>query len=398
MERIILHVDVNNAFLSWTAVDLLKHGFNKDIRKIPSVIAGDPKKRLGIILAKSPCAKEYNIVTGETLYSARKKCKNLEVYKGDYNLYSSMSKEFIKIIKKYTPDVEQVSVDECFVDYGPVRKIYGDVYEFSKKLQKEIFDTLGFTVNIGIANNKLCAKMASDFSKPSKIHTLYNDEIKEKMWPLKVDDLFGIGKKSSELLHKLNINTIEELAKSDINYLYKYFKNMAVNMIDSANGIDESIVDSSLYIPKGIGNEITLETDIYNEEDLYPHLLTLSESVSMRLRKLNKYAKTVVVTIKDIKFKRKSHQTKLLNETNDASEIYKTSKKILREMEIDGVRLIGIRLDDLTDSKIRQISIFDNSGEYKKEDDNLNKVVDKLKEKYGNKIIKKASILNNKNK
>src|SRR5574344_247036 len=227
MENIIMHIDVNNAFLSWTAVDLLNKGYKYDIRNSYAVIGGDPKKRSGIVLAKSIPAKKMGVVTGETLYSARKKCPSLKSYYGDYKLYGEMSKKFINILKKYTPDIEQVSVDECYLDYGKVKKLYGDELEFAKKIQKEIFDTLGFTVNIGIANNKLCAKMASDFSKPNKIHTLYDYEVKTKMWPLPIGDLFGVGRRSVSKFELLNIHTIGDLAESDVNTLYKYFKNQS---------------------------------------------------------------------------------------------------------------------------------------------------------------------------
>ena len=201
MDRIIFHIDVNNAFLSWTAIDLLKRGYKYDIRNSYAVIGGDEKARSGIVLAKSMPAKKLGIYTSETLYSARKKCKVLKVYQPNYKFYSEMSKKLFELLKNYSPDIEIASIDECYMDYGKVKNIYGDPIEFAYKLKKEIKDILGFTVNIGIANNKLCAKMASDFSKPDKVHTLFETEIKEKMYPLKIDDLFGIGKKTAPKFH-----------------------------------------------------------------------------------------------------------------------------------------------------------------------------------------------------
>ncbi len=393
MKRIILHIDVNNAFLSWTAVDLLKSGHKKDIRCVPSVIGGDETKRTGIVLAKSPEAKKHGIVTGETLYSARKKYNNLEIYPSNYELYERESNKFIEIIKKYTPDIEQVSIDECFIDYTKVKSMYGCELSFAKKLQSEIYSTLGFTVNIGIANNKLCAKMASDFSKPNKIHTLYDDEVKIKMWPLDVGELYGIGKKSASVLHELKIHTIGDLASSDINFLYKYFKNITASLIDKANGIDTEEVDSSEYIPKGIGNEITIDHDVYEKEELHKYLLALSENVGLRIRKMNKYASVVVLTLKNNKFRRMNHQKKLKNSINDTDSIYKVSKELLKETDIiDPIRLIGIRLDMLEETSDYQLSLFD-SHTNSKENRKLDKTVDNLKNKFGSSIIKKASLM-----
>ena len=183
MEKIIFHIDVNNAFLSWTAIELLNNGYKYDIRNSYAVIGGDPKMRKGIVLAKSTPCKKLGIYTSMNLYEAKKKCSVLKVYPPNYKFYSEMSNKLFNLLNKYTPDIEIASIDECYLDYGKVKNIYGDQYLFAQKLQKEIYDILGFTVNIGIANNKLCAKMASDFSKPNKIHTLYDFEIESKMYP-----------------------------------------------------------------------------------------------------------------------------------------------------------------------------------------------------------------------
>ena len=390
-----MHIDVNNAFLSWTAVLYLKQGMKVDIRNTYAVIGGDEKARHGIVLAKSMPAKKKGVVTAETLFSAKKKCPNLKVYPPNYNFYKKMSDSMLNLIRKYSPDIEQMSIDECFLDYTPVKHLYGDEVEFAYKLKKEIYDTLGFTVNVGIGNNKLCAKMASDFSKPYKVHTLFDYEVEKKMWPLKVDDLFGIGKKTAIKLHNLNINTIYDLAHTDRNYLYKYFKNQASDMIDAANGKGSDMVVSEESVPKGIGNETTLNHNISNREELEPYLLALSENVAIRLRKQKKYASVVVVTLKDKFFKRMSHQKKLVNATNLTEEIYKTAYEILGEMNVeDGIRLIGVRLDKLSDTSLHQVSLFEDL-KVREDGNSLEKTVDELKEKYGFKIIKKASLIDN---
>lgn len=387
-----MHIDVNNAFLSWTAVYLLKNGSKYDIRNSYAVIGGDENSRKGVVLAKSTPAKKLGIVTGETLYSARKKCPSLKTYPMNYYFYQEMSSKLFNIIKKYTPDIEVASIDECYLEYTGIRKLQGDPIEFAIRLQKEIYDTLGFTVNIGIANNKLCAKMASDFSKPNKIHTLFDNEVKEKMWPLPIGELFGIGKRSKEKLLGLNINTIGDLANTTVDKLKPYFKNMSLNMINSANGINDDRVISEDIVCKGISNEITLKKDINNKVELYDHLLYLSNKVGLRIRKQNRYAYVVAVIIKDKYFKRKTHQKKLLNPINTSIDIYNISKEILNEMwNEDSVRLIGIRLDNLVENYSYQTSLFE---DIKKNTNNevLDKTLDKLKEKYGDKIIENADL------
>lgn len=395
MERIIFHIDVNNAFLSWTALDLLNQGYQYDIRDSYAAIGGDEKSRRGIVLAKSPKAKKCGVVTGETLYMARKKCPAIRFYPPNYKWYQYNSNALFQLLSQHSPDIEVASIDECYLDYGKVKKLYGDEYEFAKKIQKEILDTLGFTVNIGIANSKLCAKMASDFSKPYKIHTLYQNEIKEKMFPLPIDDLFGIGKQTSMKLHQLNIHTISDLAHADPTYLYKYFKNSATKMIEWANGVDDSEVISEAVERKGISNTTTLPKDMNTTEEIFPILHAISENVSLSLRKKNKYASVIAVIFKDKFFKSYTHQRKLENPTCSTTEIFEVSKELFLEgWKRDPIRLIGIRLDQLTDHVTYQASLFEDFEE-KRGNETLDFVVDEIKQKFGDKAIGKASLIEN---
>ncbi len=381
-----MHIDVNNAFLSWTALELLQNGSKYDIRNSYAVIGGDPSARKGIVLAKSNPAKKQGVVTAETLYSAKKKCPVLRVYKPNYSFYQKMSNSMFQLLYKYTPDIEIASIDECYLDYTPIKHIYGDPLDFAKKIQSEIYENLGFTVNIGIANNKLCAKMASDFEKPFKIHTLYENEITLKMWPLKVGELFGIGKKTVPKLEKLNIYTISDLANSDLDKLSKYFKNQAQYLINRANGIDESKVVSTPPERKGIGNEITLPKDIETKDKVFNCFKILSEQISARLKKMEKYALTITIILKDNLFTRSTHQKKLLNAIRNSEDILKIAKELYLEMKYEKpIRLIGIRVNNLTDMVIHQVSIFESNIE---ENIKLEKTVNDLKEKYGTKIIK----------
>lgn len=393
MDKIIFHIDVNNAFLSWSAIDLLNKGYKYDIRNIDAVIGGDESKRHGVVLAKSISAKQKGIITGESLYSARKKCPNLNNYPPNYEVYQTMSNKLFELLSKYTPDIEVFSIDECFIDYSGIKHLYGDEIAFAHALKDKIKQELGFTVNIGIGHNKLCAKMASDFLKPDKVHTLYEDEIKMKMWPLKVDDLFGIGKKTSAKLNDLGIDTIGDLANFDINELAKYFKNQASKMIESANGIDSAFVVSETRENKGISNSTTLRSDLTNKEEVYKVLSDLSENLGLSLRKIHKYAYVIAVTLKDRYFKSYSHQIKLKNATNITKEIFETSKKLFNEMwDLEPIRLIGIRLDNLVESDSFQVSLFEDFEDRSKIN-KLESTVDKLNDKYGYNVIKKASII-----
>lgn len=391
MESIIMHIDVNNAFLSWTAVDLLKSGYKVDIRNIESVIGGDESKRHGIVLAKSMVAKRKGVKTAETLRDAKRKCNDLKIYPPNYKLYTEMSNKLFKLINNYTPDIEKLSVDECFIDYTKVRNLYGDPIKFAYKLKKEIKDKLGFTVNIGIANNKLCAKMASDFLKPDKVHTLFKDEVERKMHPLPIEELYGVGKSSSKKLRELGINTIGDLANSSYECLYKYFKNQTNKIINSAKGIDDSIIVAKKSEAECISNSTTISYNLNTIQEIYKYLYPLVENVSSSLRKQNKYTSVIAVILKDKFFKTYSHQRRLKNPTSNTDEIFKISKELVKELwNEEGIRLVGVSLSKFSSSLTHQFSLFEDVKVVEKNNE-LDKVLDKLKETYGSDIIKKAS-------
>ncbi len=394
-ERFIFHIDVNNAFLSWTAVKLLKEGSSLDIRTIPSIIGGDEALRHGIVLAKSPVAKKYGIKTAETIYSARKKCHNLKIYPPDHHYYQEMSQNLMKYLANYSPLLEQLSIDECFLDMSNTSYLYDNLIDLAYKIKDEIKTKFGFTVNIGIANNKLCAKMASDFEKPDKVHTLFDNEIKDKMWPLNVNDLFMVGKKSAEKLEMLGIKTIGDLAKSDVNFLKKHFKSFGETMWEYANGIDNSKVISEIDANKCISVSQTFEVDVDNINRLRKTLLQQVEKVTRLLREQNSYAKTVAVTIKTYDFRTFSKQMKLDNATDITEEIYKNILNLFENFW-DGtkIRNLGVRLSNFTNQCDRQLSFFEPFNE---KDHNFQKVLDKVKDKYGQSALMPASLLNKDN-
>ena len=392
MERIIFHIDVNNAFLSWTAVYMLKNGSKLDIRTIPSVIGGDEKSRHGIVLAKSMPAKKKGITTGEPLFQARRKVDKLYIYPANRPIYKKYSDLFYEILCKYSPTVERYSIDECFLDMTGTKKIFGDPVKLAYKIKQEIKDTLGFTVNVGVANNKLCAKMASDFEKPDKVHTLFDSEVKIKMWPLKIDDLFMVGKSSSKKLHELGINTIEDLAKTDINLLTRHFKSQGIMMHEYANGVDDSLVERPVPKNQGIGHSTTVPEDLESIEDIKKVLRKLSDMVGVRLRKEKKYATTVAVQLKNNAFSNYIHQKKLVNPISSNEDIYNISCILLKNMwKGDPIRLVGIRVTDFTDKLYEQISLFEEAGNIEKRD-KVQRAMDKINEKYGKDVIKSASL------
>ncbi len=389
MEKQILHIDVNNAFLSWTAVEMLKQGSKIDIREIPAIIGGDETKRSGIVLAKSMKAKEFGIRTAETIYQAKIKCPEVQILQSNSKIYRKYSDGLYNLLLQYTDKIERFSIDECFLDmtnYLMKDSLLNKAKEISKRVKKE----LGFTVNIGVANNKLLAKMASDFTKPDKIHTLYREEIAQKMWPLPISELFMLGRKSVPKLYNLQIKTIGELAKADKNMLEKKFGKHGIMMWEYANGIDDSEVKYEEEKPKGIGNSITLPQNITEVSKLEEILLALAEQVTYRLRKQNLLATTVNIQLRTKDFEDTSHQGKLLVATSSTKEIYQKAKELLSQMYQKGmsIRLIGLRVGHLIGKEEQQLSLF--QDEQNEKQAKLDKTVDELKEKYGYHTITRA--------
>ena len=356
LDKIIFHIDVNSAYLSWTAVEMLKTN-NIDIRKIPSAIGGDPNSRRGVVLASSIEAKKFGVKTGESLYKAYSKCRNLKVYPPDFRLYYNCSNAMVEILKEYSPTIERYSIDECFLECSHFKG-----YEFNKALEikNRIKKELGFTVNVGIGNNKLLAKMASEFEKPDKIHTLYKEEIKEKMWNLPVGELFMVGGASEKKLRNLNIKTIGDLANYDLNILRNIFKSFGIKLHQYANGIDNSIVcEERKAKHKGIGNSTTLPYDIDDEEEALNVLFHLTNTVVSRLKKGEFLAGQVSVSIRNSDFVTYSHQKTLINPTDDKNLIYNTVKQIFKEMnKHEPIRLLGVRVTKLTSNDVVQLTLF----------------------------------------
>lgn len=389
--RIIFHIDVNSAFLSWTAIEELKKDKNSiDIRTIPSVIGGSLEDRRGVVLAKSIPAKRYNIITGEPIVAAIKKCPELKIYPPDRKVYIKCSNAMYKLLQEYSSSIERYSIDEVFMDVSHFKNDYMEkAYEIKSRIERD----LGFTVNVGIGDNKLLAKMASDFPKKNSVHTLFKTEIEKKMWPMPVGELFMVGKAAEKKLLNLNICTIGDLAKYNLDILRNLFKSFAEVIYNYANGIDDSPVDENRYEDtKGIGNSTTTKEDIYSARDALKVLLDLTESVAKRLRTSNMLCGVVVVSIKSSSFDSYSHQKTLLTTTDSTEEIYKNVSKIFKEMwKGEPIRLLGVRLTKLTSNEVYQSSIFDTDKNEKQRV--LDNAIDKLRAQYGDKVIVRSSSL-----
>ncbi len=408
MSRIIFHIDVNSAFLSWTAVEKLKNGSDVDIREIPAIIGGDEASRHGIVLAKSVSAKKYGVTTGEPVASALRKCANLVMEPPNHQMYREYSRQLMDYFKSYTPDIEQLSVDECFLDYTPIAHLYGEPVAFAHRLKDEVKEKFGFTVNVGISEVKILAKMASDFQKPDKVHTLWKSEIAQKMWPLPVSELFMVGKSSLPKLRNLGIQTIGDLANTERELLEAHFKSFGKLIWENANGIGSDVVESEEAVAKGVGNSTTLREDVTDAENAKKVLLTLAESVSGRLRKHEFLAGNATVEIKYSDFTKSSHQAPFLTPTNSTSKIYELSCKLFDELW-NGlpIRLLGLRTSKLQDvSEPVQMSLFDievpkdkekqsvaKPGPSSEKLEKLDKAMDSIKKRFGNDAIVRGSVL-----
>ena len=412
MERIIFHIDVNSAYLSWSALERLSGGSTVDLREIPSIVGGDMEQRHGVVLAKSIPAKKYGVTTGEPIVNALRKCPSLYIESPDHTLYHRRSRELMDYLLDVCPEIEQLSVDECFMDFTPVRNRFSSPLEGAHAIKNHIRDTFGFTVNIGISDKKILAKMASDFQKPDRVHTLFSWEIEEKMWPMPVSSLYMCGKSSALTLKNLEIITIGDLARCDRDILVSHLKSHGLLLWEYANGIDDTSVISTPIEAKGIGNSTTLPKDVTDRQEAFRCLLSLSDSVAGRLRKGGQLAGMISVEIKYSSFQTASHQMPLSPASNTSQVIYRTACQLFDDLwNGSPIRLLGIRSSKLAaESGPAQISLFDlpESGAFSPENTAsknsaaspskeklaaLDKTLDSIRQKYGKNAVVRGSFL-----
>ncbi len=394
MERVIFHVDVNSAFLAWTAAYRCRVlGETTDLREIPSAVAGDRESRQGVILAKSQPAKKFGVQTGEPIFKAQQKCPKLVLVPPDYELYVEASRHFVAVLRQFSPVVEQYSIDEAWVDMTGTQGLYGSALAAADMMRRRISEELGFTVNIGISSNKLLAKMAGDFEKPNKIHTLYPHEIEKKLWPLAVRELFMVGAATERKLRLLGIHTIGQLAKADPEMIRRKLHKPGVALWHSANGRNCDAVCPEPPENKGYGNATTLPSDVTDAISAYKILLSLCETVAMRMRRDKKSALCLAVSLRSADFVDFSHQMTLQNATDSTEEIFRYACRIFDEAW-DGkmpIRQLGVHATRLQGRAIRQYDLFSvvSAEEYERKA-KLDNTVDDLREKYGEGIVRRA--------
>ena len=398
MERVIFHIDVNSAFLSWTAVDRLTKGNEIDLRTIPSIVGGNRETRHGIVLAKSTPAKKYGIITGEPIAMALRKCPDLVCVPSDFPLYAENSRKMFDLLSDYSDRIEKFSIDEGFLDYTGMERLLGPPLEAAEKIRQRIKDELGFTVNIGVSSNKILAKMAGELEKPDKLITLFPEEIKEKLWPLPVEELFMVGRRTAPRLRNMGIRTIGDLAAYPLPLLEKEFKSFGHLLHAYANGIDDSpvIPDHEADEIKSIGNSTTTTFDVTDRETAYKILLALSETVAMRLRGHDLYATEIAVTFKSSDFKVYSHQKQMLNAIDCTNAVYEAAKEIFDEAwKKEPLRLLGVRAGKLCHEDFMQLSILDEDWSKQKKAD---AAMDTLRMKYGKNTVRRSTFANDKQK
>lgn len=397
MERIIFHVDVNSAFLSWEAVYRVKClGESLDLREIPSAVAGDVKKRHGIILAKSIPAGKQGVKTADTISDALKKCPDLLLVPPHYSLYENCSRAFLELLKEFAPVVEQYSIDEAYCDMTGTEALWGSPVVAANLIKDKIYRELGFTVNIGISNNKLLAKMASDFKKPNFVHTLFPNEIKKKMWPLPVSELFFCGRATEKKLRNLGMETIGDLAKADAALIRNHLKKHGEMLWTFANGLDVSAVQSEIPDNKGYGNSMTIPFDISDALTAYRILLSLCETIGMRLRRDTVKVSVIAVSIKNLALQSSRHQITRSIATNQTNELYQTAKQAFDELW-DGhtpIRKLGVHTNRVSSEYAeRQLDLF-TINTYEKQQ-RLDKSIDAIRAKYGEEAVFRAAYLKN---
>ena len=397
---LVFHVDANSAFLSWSAAYRIQVlGETLDLRNIPAAVAGDKASRHSIILARSVPAKRAGVQTGEPLFQALQKCPELVVVPPDYGLYVEASRHFVDVLRRFSPLVEQYSIDEAWVDMTGTQRLFGSPSLAAEKMRQRIWDELGFTVNIGISTNKLLAKMAGDFEKPNKIHTLFPEEMETKMWPLPVRDLFLVGPSTEAKLNKMGIYTIGELARTDRGLLHTKLGKHGETIWHFANGRNAEIVTPEPAENKGYGNSTTTPQDVVNHEGAYQVLLSLCETVAARMRKDGKCGRCVSVHIRTNEFKHATHQLLLHGATNITAAIFETACNVFDDLW-DGktpLRQLGVQVTRLTHEPYQQFDLF--SGvtpiEYERKL-RLDETVDALRDRFGEDIIRRAKFAQDK--
>lgn len=384
-DRQIMHIDMNSFYAS------CEQAADPELRNVPLIVGGDPKRRSGIVLAASYDAKRFGVRTTMTLNEAARLCPGAVFIKPNHELYEEMSEQVMRIFAEYAPVMEQLSIDEAFLDMTGTEQLYGDFMKLAKHIQDRIMEELLLPCSVGISSNKLLAKMASDYKKPMGITTIYPDEIEEKIWPLKVSELFGVGKKTAAKLNQLGIRTIGELARTDINVLCGLLgESTALMLHNYANGIDSSPVVSTRDEAKSVGHEMTFPEDLSRTEDILRELLALVDKTAYRLRQKKLKGRTISIKIKFNDFTQITRAHTINEVTDSADSIYRVAKELIENSKFSKpIRLLGVTVSNFEDESIKQLSLFSQDEERSR----LDAMLDEIRGKYGFNSIKRAASL-----
>ncbi|WP_407310880.1 DNA polymerase IV [Desulfosporosinus sp. SB140] len=392
-KRIIFHIDVNSAYLSWEATYRLQHGDPLDLRTVPAVVGGNPETRHGIVLTKSIPAKKHGIQTGETIHTALAKCPELMIVRPNYGLYMQCSKAFGDILHEYSPLVEQYSIDEYFIDFSSMERLFKDPIEAAYILKDRIKNELGFTVNVGISTNKILAKMASELEKPDKVHTIFPEEISSKMWPLPIEELFMVGRATSKKLRSRGIKTIGDLAHYDPKLIKLFLHSHGLLVWNYANGIEcNPVRENRRPIIKGMGNSTTISFDVDDRRTAHLVLLSLTETVAARLRQAGYCARLVSVSLRTNEFYDCSHQRKIFSAIDCTNAIYEVACELFDELwKGEPVRHLGVRVSELCQNDFHQMTFFEK--DYGKQRA-VDRAIDSIRERFGNGSVFRSAFIN----
>ena len=381
LSYVVFHVDANSAYLAWEAIDRLRQGDPVDLRLLTAVVGGDEASRHGIVLAKSAKAKKAGIITGESLYAARQRVPNLVVVPPRYHLYMQCSRDMIEILRQYSPVVQQYSIDEAFVAYTIPSRNTQEALDAAYRLKDQVRNELGFTVNVGIGPNKLLAKMASELEKPDKVHTLFHEEIADKMWPLPVDELFFVGRATARKLRNYGVYTIGALARQDPRLVHAWLKKPGLLIWQYANGMDESVVTEQKPPIKSVGNSNTIAFDVEDRQTAHQILLALTETVAMRLRAMDRCGRVVAVAVRSHQLVTYRHQRRLDSPTDITNHIWQHACRLFDECwKGEPVRHLGVHVSELCSNDFYQLSIFDRDIDRLTR---LDQTIDQLRRRFG---------------
>lgn len=390
MNRVVLHCDLNGFYAS---VEELYH---PETRGQPIAVGGDADKRHGIILAKNHAAKNYGIKTAETIWQARKKCPKLVIYPPDFERYMLFSRRSREIFHDYTDLIEGFGIDEAWLDVTH-SSIYGSGPEIADKIRNRIRNELGITASVGVSFNKIFAKLGSDLRKPDFTTVINRENMAERVWKLKVENLLYVGRSTQRTLNALGIHTIGDLACSDVRMLRKALGKIGEMIWDFANGKDDSPVSrfDANEIIKSVSNSVTCYRDLNCDRDLNLVMWVLAESVASRLRCQGLKAKGMGIHLRDRDLDCFSRQCVVSNPTNIASEIMEHAKKLCKSSYYwqKPLRSVGLRCFQLVDAKAStQLSLFSDPRLLEREL-TLEKTMDDIRSRYGFNSVKRASLM-----